>query len=179
MKRTLLLGLTAVALTACMGRVPEPVAVQSERDGSLTCPTLAAEKAGNEARVRYLQEEQDGSDHMNLVVGSVAVVAFLPTAALMDLSDAQEVEIDALNKRNERLETIRVARGCITAPLVPQGYSAYERGQETYQDASGRVVTLPANTYIYSQPAAAAGAVAPQALGKPQQLGLSGVSTED
>jgi hypothetical protein len=173
MKSTLVLGLTAVALTACMGRVPEPVAVQSERDASLTCVALDAEKAGNEERVRYLRQEQDGSEHMNLVIGSFAVVAFLPAAAAMDISDAEEVEMRALNKRNARVEAMRAARGCITAPLVPQGYTAYERGEERYQDASGRVVTLPSNTYVYDQPTAtAAGAPA-------QQLGLTNGVTQD
>ena len=173
MKRTLILGLAAVALSGCMGRVPDPVAVESKRDDSLTCPLLSAEKAGNQARVRYLQEEQEGSEHMNLVVGSFAVVAFLPAAGLMDVSDAQEVEIDALNKRNERLETLRVQRGCLTAALVPQGYTAYERGRETFTDAEGRSFTLPANTYLYGEPSATAASL------RAQQLDPSTASAQD
>lgn len=172
-KSILVLGLSAVALTACMGREPDPVAVQSERDYSLSCTALKAEKEGNYERLRYLRREQDGSGDMNIVAGSVAAAVFPPALVATDVSDAEEVEMRALRQRNDHLENLRVVRGCITEPLVPQGYTAYERGGEVFQDAEGRTLSLRSNTYIYGQPPTAA------ATEQAQQLGQSGNTAKD
>ncbi|MGF1609072.1 MAG: hypothetical protein ACFCUQ_06735 [Kiloniellales bacterium] len=163
MKSIVVLGLSAIALTACMGREPNPVAVQSERDHSLSCLVLEAEREGNWERLRYLRREQDGSEDMNIVVGSFAAAVFPPALVATDVSDAEVVEMRALRQRNDHIENLRVVKGCITEPLVPQGYTAVERGQDSFQDAEGRTFSLRSSTYIYGRaPATAVGAPAQQ-----------------
>jgi len=147
-----------LALSACAGRNPEPVDVQQSADRGLTCPVIEAEMEGNRARVRYLEKENSEASDMNITLGALAAGLFPPALVATDVSDAQEVEISALHDRNTHLETLRIHKGCVTAKLVPQGFTGFARGKSVYSDTDGRRIELRSNNYIYEprQPLAAA-----------------------
>ena len=138
-----------LALAACAGRTPDPIEVQQSADRGLSCPAIEAEMAGNKARVAYLVQENDEATDMNITLGALAAGLFPPALVAADVSDAQEVEISALHERNTHLETLRVHRGCVTAELVPQGFTGFARGTSIYSDADGRRFQLRSNNYIY------------------------------
>ena len=136
-------------LSACAGRSPDPIEVQQSADRSLSCPMIEAEMAGNKARVRSLEKEDNEARDMNITVGALAAGLFPPAIVVTDVSDAQEVEIGALHDRNTHLETMRIQKGCVTAKLVPQGFTGFTRGRSVHSDASGRRLELRSNNYIY------------------------------
>lgn len=147
-----------LVLAGCAGRSPQPIDVQQSADRSLTCPVIEAEMAGNKARVAQLVKEDDEASDMNITIGALAAGLFPPALLATDVSDAQEVEISALHDRNTHLETLRVHKGCVTANLVPQGFTGFARGKSVYSDADGRRIELRSNNYIYEprQPMATA-----------------------
>ena len=147
-----------LALSACAGRNPQPIDIQQSADPGLSCPAIEAEMAGNDARIAQLAKENDEASDMNITVGALAAGLFPPAVVAFDVSDAQEVEISALHDRNTRLETMRIHRGCVTADLVPQGFTGFARGRAVYSDADGRRLELRSNNYVYEprRPLAAA-----------------------
>lgn len=148
MKKLLLLGL-ALTLTACAGRDPKPVPLQSQFDGSMTCDALALEKQANQRLLAHLAEEQNNEEAYNLVVSGLALVV-LPAVLAYDLSNAEQVESDSLINRNSRINALRVARGCITEANAPSGYNSFSRDALPYSDGSGRQLMLTSNRYTYA-----------------------------
>ena len=166
MKKLLLLGL-ALTLTACAGRDPKPVPLQSQFDGSMTCDALALEKQANQRLLAHLAEEQNNEEAYNLVVSGLALVV-LPAVLAYDLSNAEQVESDSLINRNSRINALRVARGCITEANAPSGYNSFSRDALLpYSDGSGRQLMLTSNRYTYAPGAGLVQAGNPQA-GNPQ-----------
>ena len=157
-----------LALAACAGRNPEPIEVRQSADRGLSCPMIEAEMDGNKGRIAELVKEDDEASDMNITIGALAAGLFPPALLASDVSDAQEVEISALHDRNSHLETLRVHRGCVTADLVPQGFTGFARGTSIYSDADGRRIELRSNNYIYEprQPLATATPPSPAQVGQ-------------
>jgi len=148
MKKILLLTVV-LPLAACAGRFPNPVDVEQAADNGLTCVMIDAEIAGNRDRVQYLVYEDDDAQAYNFAVAAASYALFPPGMLALNLSDAERIEIKALEERNERLATLRLTRGCHTQELAPAEQAAYTRRRETVTDVDGRRMTLPVNRYVY------------------------------
>jgi hypothetical protein len=110
--RRLTLIATALALSACAGRTPEPTTVAFETDQIQECTTLENEVRSNasiaQAKIAS-NKSQDGGD---IAVSVVSVIFFLPGLFLLDTKNADGVEGNALLDRNERLKQIALSKGC-------------------------------------------------------------------
>ena len=150
MRRLLALGLL-LPLVACAGRVPDPIEVEQANDFSLSCPVLAAEHEGNEDKYGFLEDRDADEVAKNLSVGVMAFT-LTPLAFFgLDLSNANQKEMDALMERRERLEGLMASRGCHVQNMAPGPYRAYVREERLYVDEHGRQINLPVNHFVYSR----------------------------
>jgi hypothetical protein len=99
----------AVLLAGCGGRQPRIIAEQSPTDGRLSCEHLQGERAINEARILELGNERTTASRNN-------VGAFLAGGIfMMDLNDTEAQEIEALQRRNARLDALSAQASCVKA----------------------------------------------------------------
>ena len=77
-----------VALGACAGRTPAPVAVVQERDQNADCATITAEIQSNTQQIAELGREDGAKVAQNVVAGVAGV--FVPVLWFaMDFQDAR------------------------------------------------------------------------------------------
>ena len=104
-----------LALGACAGRTPAPVAVVQERDQNADCATITAEIQSNTQQIAELGREDGAKVAQNVVAGVAGV--FIPVLWFgMDFQDASGKEGRALSQRNQYLSQM-AARRC-TRPTV-------------------------------------------------------------
>ena len=149
MRTLLALGLI-IPLAACAGRLPDPIEVEQAGDFSLTCVALSAELEGNRGKHGFLYERERAEEAENLSVGALAFVLSPAIFFGLDLSDANEDEMAALDERRERLLALMAGRGCHAQELAPTPYRAFVRERKVYVDEHGRQLTLPVNHFVYS-----------------------------
>jgi hypothetical protein len=106
MKKTLLVLLSCVALSACGGRTSHPVATTTPDDALMSCAHLDAELAINKHHIDDLMDEKDHSENNNLAAG------LLMPIYMIDLSDTERKEMDALQKRNDVLTSLMKQKNC-------------------------------------------------------------------
>ncbi|MBY0336641.1 MAG: hypothetical protein K2X11_08510 [Acetobacteraceae bacterium] len=96
------------SLVACGGREARPVPEASAWDHQLSCAHLLGELGVNQSRLAELGRETNrrGLDNVGMVLAAPAGLLFL------DTGQAQGAEIEALNRRNARLQALLVARSC-------------------------------------------------------------------
>lgn len=105
------------ALAACGGRSAQPVAVVREIDVALTCEHIDAELRANTAREADLRAERVDNRLRTLSRLPGAIIGNPVTAiVLADPSIAIYRELNALDTRNGRLETLRTERTCGAEP---------------------------------------------------------------
>ncbi|HWK46111.1 MAG TPA: hypothetical protein VNT30_15425 [Stellaceae bacterium] len=89
-----------------------PIAATTPLDGQLTCNHLSAELRVNQARIVELGQEKTHSNNNNAALFAAAPVA-LALPIMIDVSHAEQKEIDALNKRDAVLQDL-IAQRCPT-----------------------------------------------------------------
>lgn len=149
MRTLLAFGLMAT-LAACAGRLPNPIEVEQAGDFSLSCVALEAEFEGNRDKHSFLQNRDAVEESENLSVGVLAFTLAQPAFFGLDLSDANQDEMAALEQRRERLVSLMASQGCHIQDRVPTPYRAYVREEKVYVDEAGRQLTLPVNHFVYS-----------------------------
>ena len=149
MKQFFYLGLL-LSLAACAGRLPEPVAVEQTGDLGLRCLVIDAEIGGNKERAAMLATQDDDAEAYNMAVGLTSFALFLPGLLSLDMSDAETVEIAALEERNAYLETIGMRKGCHVQALVPPGYASFDRQRQRFIDENGRFLDISVNRFTYN-----------------------------
>ena len=152
MKRLLMAALLPL-MAACAGRFPQPVEVRNASDFDLTCTMLAAEIEGNRDKVQYLARLEDEAASQNIVVTTIASAGLLPAILAWDVSNANDIEAEALEERSRHLENVHTRKGCHVRAEMPEGFSRYERRRQEVIDAHGRRLELPMNRFVYGQPA--------------------------
>lgn len=90
---------------ACGGRKAAPVEVVRSSDAQLTCEHIAAERRVNTSRVADLTGESEFSGRNNLGL-------LIASPLFLDLSDTVQVEVKAIEERNEQLDTLSNAKDC-------------------------------------------------------------------
>lgn len=97
---------------ACAGRTPNPTEVSKPMDAMLNCPLIMAEMSGNTSRARTLLRQQDDTDSDNVALAVTGLILFWPALFFMDLSEADRVEMEALQDRNQYLATLAAHKDC-------------------------------------------------------------------
>ena len=100
------LALAAIsALSACGGRVADPVSTTRASDNLLTCAHIEAERNVNIARAEDLSGENEFAANNNFGM-------LVASPLFLDLSDTVQKEIVALDARNGQLDALASAKGC-------------------------------------------------------------------
>jgi hypothetical protein len=102
--------LAGVMLSACAGRSAHPVMVYQHEDETRSCAELKRELELIEAKVAQLIPETDKADK-NTKLGVAGIFLLVPFF-FMDLSKAEQIEVNALIKRYNHLIDIGEANGC-------------------------------------------------------------------
>jgi hypothetical protein len=137
----------SLLVSGCAGRVANPASAYMPGDDKRSCEGLKAEFADNENQIKILQKEDSSKGWWNVgcfITGFLLIVPWF----LMDLKDAQKIEIEALKKRDNNLKVMASERNCdflgatsstTTTKKPNSGYNP-----ETYQD-------YPVTSYHYDE----------------------------
>lgn len=94
----------ALLLAGCAGRTGHPVAISNGYDAALSCQQMQAEIQANQTKATQVAEEKNSAENGNIAVGAVGALLFWPALFALDLSDAEQREMDALEARNSYLQ---------------------------------------------------------------------------
>ncbi|MCI0599871.1 MAG: hypothetical protein L0Y50_05370 [Beijerinckiaceae bacterium] len=95
----------AIALGACAGRAPQPVAVVQPQDSYTDCPAIRAEIEANNRRASELASEKGVKVVQNVAAGVAGI--FVPVLWFgMDWQGTASDEISALQSRQQYLATL-------------------------------------------------------------------------
>lgn len=104
--------LALIAVAGCSPRAANPVSISQSGDDLLTCPELAAQAAANRAEALRLSGADDQTVNENVALGTVGVLVFWPALFALDLSNAEQIELRALQDRNETLAYLAQRKDC-------------------------------------------------------------------
>lgn len=104
---------TAILLQGCAGKTPHPVHQYTAFDEQMSCDDISLEVSNNQNKIQTLLPKTEKTGK-NVGLG-VASVIFFPTLFFMDFSDAEKVEIEALQRRNDRLRILSRQKACSVA----------------------------------------------------------------
>lgn len=134
----LAVGLAAATLilSACGGRPANPIAAVQPTDSKMNCQLLQVEYASNERRVRSLVGEKADAEKQNAAKAASVLLLGVTGLIMMDLKDSEQVEIRALQDRNEHLAHLMSDKRCPDAPPVTQPARASDTTSDTADDAA-------------------------------------------
>lgn len=116
MKKTVLLVSLLASLTlGCAGKTPNPIPQYQPGDEQRTCEMIKLEIADNEASIMKLVPQQNKTGK-NVALG-VAGAVFLVPLFFMDFSDAERIEVEAYQRRNNYLRVLANQKDC---GIIPQ-----------------------------------------------------------
>jgi hypothetical protein len=130
MRRVFLTIAVGLALSACAGRDPQPIATVQAQDGYSDCTMIRAEIEGNNQKAKQLADEQGMKTAQNVAAGVVGIVIW-PVWFALDTKGAAGTDAAALQSRQQYLTTLATQRcqpGYRPPPPPyggpPQGYYA-------------------------------------------------------
>jgi len=112
-----------LALAACAGRDPAPIASVQPQDAYSDCTMIRAEIEANNAKVKELADEQGLKTAQNVAAGLAGIVIW-PIWFGMDLKGAAAKDAAALQARQEFLTTLATER-CTPGYRPPPPPGAY------------------------------------------------------
>jgi hypothetical protein len=108
---------TAIALTACAGRAPNPVAAVNASDSLMTCYQINAEIAANNQKIQDLAREHGWKVAQNVAAGVAGLV--VPVLWFgMDWQGSANIEARALQERQQYLAGLSAQKRCAN-PVRP------------------------------------------------------------
>jgi hypothetical protein len=107
-----------LALGACAGRDPHPVAVVQPQDAQSDCAMIRAEIEANNVQAEKLADENHAKIAQNVAAGVVGVVIW-PVWFAMDAKGAAGTEMDALKARQQYLASLAAQRCVPPAAALP------------------------------------------------------------
>ncbi|HEY3641793.1 MAG TPA: hypothetical protein VGL31_11895 [Xanthobacteraceae bacterium] len=108
----------AVAVGACAGRAPQPVAVVQPQDRYADCVAITAEVEANNQKINELASEQGLKVGQNVAAGVAGLVVW-PLLFAMDFQDSAGKEVAAIQSRQQYLATLAEQRCRPAAPPKP------------------------------------------------------------
>ena len=115
-----------LALSACAGRDPAPVASVQPQDMYSDCTMIRAEIESNNAKAQELADEHGLKIAQNVGAGVVGLVVW-PLWFGMDFKGAAEKDASALKARQEYLTTLAIQR-CAPGYKPPPPPGSYASG---------------------------------------------------
>jgi len=109
MRNTALVAFCAIALSACAGRDPMPVATAQPQDAYASCAQIQAEIMANNSKVKQLADEQGMKTAQNVTAGIVGIVIW-PVWFAMDFKGAADKDVVALQARQQYLAIVATER---------------------------------------------------------------------
>ncbi|MBA3660147.1 MAG: hypothetical protein H0W64_00275 [Gammaproteobacteria bacterium] len=108
-------SLIVTLLTGCAGATPHPIPQYQPHDRQLTCNQIGFEIKNNQTKILNLipQENKIGK---NIALG-VAGWFFIVPWFFMDFSDAERVEVQAYELRNNYLMNLATQKQCQDMPF--------------------------------------------------------------
>jgi hypothetical protein len=103
--------ISSLFVAGCAGRTANPVSAYMPGDDKRSCNALKTEYSDNETTIKTLQQEEKTKGVWNVTCFITGFLVIVPWF-LMDLKDAQKIEIEALNKRNSNLKIMASDRNC-------------------------------------------------------------------
>lgn len=103
----------SLLLAGCGGRAANPIALEKPFDSQLSCAHLAGEYENNIKRLEELTGESREKFANNLGL-------LLVSPLLLDFSDAQKREAEAIVARNKRLTVLMTEKDCPAPSAVSQ-----------------------------------------------------------
>ncbi|MCG8323330.1 MAG: hypothetical protein MI921_27775 [Cytophagales bacterium] len=98
-------------LAACGATQVTPTAISHPADKQLTCEEIEGEISSNEKEALRLAGVDEDTESGNVAKG-VAGAFFWPILFTMDMSNAEQIQLRALQDRNKNLEHLLGARNC-------------------------------------------------------------------
>jgi len=115
MRLVVLVTSAAIALGACAGRAPQPVAVVQPHDRHSDCTAIMSEVEANNRRVSELAGEEGLKVGQNVVTGLAGFI--IPVLWFgMDWQGTASKEVAALQSRQQYLATLAEQRCAAAAP---------------------------------------------------------------
>jgi hypothetical protein len=100
-----------MALVACAGRSPQPVAVVQPQDRYTDCAAIAAEVQANNQKVQELASDEGAKVAQNVAAG-VAGLFIWPLWFAMDFQGTASKEVTALQSRQQYLGILAEQKRC-------------------------------------------------------------------
>ena len=100
-----------LALTACAGSPPRPVATHQFGDDKMSCAMLASEIQRTQVQIGKKQSDHSGKLAQNTVAVGMGLF-FLPALFFIDANSDPKMEIDALLDRRDHLRNLAIGQGC-------------------------------------------------------------------
>jgi len=97
-------------LSACAGRVANPVSAVQLGDENKSCKAISYEISSNQDEINRLLPKTNKTGK-NVVLGITGWFVLVPWF-FMDFSDAEQQEINALRTRNTNLTSISISKKC-------------------------------------------------------------------
>ncbi len=113
-KKIITLLACGLLLSACAGRTPNPVPLHQPGDESLTCNALKLELMNNQTKITNLIPQQNKMVK-NIALGVAGAFIIAPWF-FMDFSDAERVEIQSYQLRDNWLRTLYAKKNCGRLP---------------------------------------------------------------
>lgn len=101
---------SAVLVSACGGKAPNPVAQYQPGDEGRSCPGLKTEISSNEAEIARLLPFEDATGK-NVVLGVAGAFLLVPWF-FMDFKEGEATELQALRRRNQWLREVASNKDC-------------------------------------------------------------------
>lgn len=111
LKRFLIWILTAIIITSCGGRTAAPVVINQPNDENKNCQEIELEMTIIEKKIMRLIPMQAKKTKKNIALGVTGYLCIVPLF-FMDLSDAEQIELDAFKKRYNHLLAIGLNKKC-------------------------------------------------------------------
>lgn len=114
MRNGFVAAMLGIAVAACAGRDPQPIATVQPQDAYSDCTMIRAEIEANNQKVTQIANEQGWKVAQNVAAG-VAGLVLWPVWFGMDFKDAAGKEAAALQARQQYLTTLATDR-CAPPP---------------------------------------------------------------
>lgn len=106
--------LICCVLSSCAGRTPNPTSITRPGDENLTCQYVQSELSEIEAKIQKLAPDSNRTGQ-NVALGVTGAFLLVPLF-FMNFSDAEKIEMEALQGRYNHLARLYNDKRCSTRP---------------------------------------------------------------
>ena len=114
MKKIISFLISVLLLSACAGNTPNPIPQRQSGDENLSCGALRQELMDNQTKITNLIPKQNKTGK-NVGLGIAGAFLIVPWF-FMDFSDAERIEIQSYQLRDNWLRTLCAQKKCSALP---------------------------------------------------------------